>query len=230
MVLWFWCPAQPYWSVPCPGRSALWGSLIETVWNILGEKSTAEWDGEKKATYSNMPWNTPNYKLMTLAVRITFGCCVDVFSNWFLPKFRYPSPSDLDFIDGMASEAGKARVVLWKINENHISHDDLILWRLLETNMYFNNVMTLAFYVAPWYLAESKALKWYVLAEWQVACDKLLTLLFATKQESIGIFANSCRLSDAAACMKTFWRACVRESVWWKVTCAFEESLDSSKL
>lgn len=54
-----------------------------------------------------------------------------------------------------------------------------------------------------------------------MACDKLLTLLFSTKQEFIGIFANSCRLSDAAACVKTSWRACMRQSAWWRVTCAF---------
>ena len=97
MVLWFWCPAQPYWSVSCPGRSALWGSLMETVWNILGEKSTAALDGEKKkhirifrcyvgiiqlwgcGRWFQIPWNTPNYKLMTLAARITFGFVMLIF-------------------------------------------------------------------------------------------------------------------------------------------------------
>lgn len=86
-------------------------------------------------------------------------CYVDFFSNWFLQKFRYPSPSDLDFSDGMASEAGKARVVLWKIILVMMtsSYEDRL--KQIFYLQKFNNVMTLAFYVAPWYLAESKALK-----------------------------------------------------------------------
>ena len=74
------------------------------------KKERQRWIGKKMQKEHDIP----------IAVRIMFGS-VDVFSD--LPKFRYPSPSDLDFSDGMASEAGKAQVVLWKI----ICHDDHIL-------------------------------------------------------------------------------------------------------
>ena len=49
--------------------------------------------------------------------------------------------------------------------------------------------------------------------KWYVASDKLLILTSSTKQEFIGILANSCRLSDTAAYMKTSWRACMREKI-----------------
>jgi len=55
----------------------------------------------------------------------------------------------LDFSDGMASEAGKARVVLWKIILVMMtsSYEDRL--KQIFYLQKFDNVMTLAFYVAP---------------------------------------------------------------------------------